>query len=332
MAKKRGERGEGTAGEGGGEYEKVREKRIKENTERMQKLGIFDLSLKLKDQSRKIPRKISSSTANKTKTPRPLSDPPRRSSRLKTLPSVSYEEVRPERNMPSGNYDICIKVGTEPEIYTEEHEKLLGDCKTSWTLSVDGYGKDGMRIYDQVNGKSCHQCRLKTLGHHTRCSKCDMVQGQFCGDCLYMRYGENVIEANQNPNWICPVCRGVCNCSRCRRRKGWAITGAIDRKVVKMGYKSVAHYLIQTRRGMADTKSKEILNVDESSDSSPGRQSEKDGDDLEDREPYFLNSKHDGYNRIDDVIDDVDDDDGDGDYDGNDGDSDGDEEEEEDEE
>lgn len=81
MAKKRGERGEGTAGEGGGEYEKVREKRIKENTERMQKLGIFDLSLKLKAPLRKTPRKVSSSTAKKTKTPRPLSAPPRRSSR-----------------------------------------------------------------------------------------------------------------------------------------------------------------------------------------------------------------------------------------------------------
>ncbi|GLT39988.1 hypothetical protein SLA2020_141510 [Shorea laevis] len=324
MAKKRGERGEGTAGEGGGEYEKMREKRIQENTERMQKLGIFDLSLKLKAPTSKTNRKVSSSTAKKTKSHRPLSDPPRRSSRLKTLPSVSYKEVRPERNMPSGSYEICIKEGEEPEIYTEEHEKLLGDCKTPWTLSVDGYGKDGKRIYDQVNGKSCHQCRLKTLGHHTRCSKCDMVQGQFCGDCLSMRYGENVIEANQNPNWICPVCRGVCNCSRCRRGKGWAITGDIYRKVVKMGYKSVAHYLIQTRRGMADTKSKEIFYVDESSDGSPGPQAEKNGDDLEDKELYCLNSKHDGYNRIDDN----DDDGGDGDYDCNDGDSDGDEEEE----
>lgn len=31
-------------------------------------------------------------------------------------------------------------------------------------------------------------CRQKTLGHRTNCSKCNIVQGQFCGDCLYMRY------------------------------------------------------------------------------------------------------------------------------------------------
>lgn len=30
--------------------------------------------------------------------------------------------------------------------------------------------------------------RQKTLGHRTHCSECNMVQGQFCGDCLYMRY------------------------------------------------------------------------------------------------------------------------------------------------
>jgi hypothetical protein len=27
------------------------------------------------------------------------------------------------------------------------------------------------------------------------------------------RYGENVVEANQNEDWECPVCRKICNCS-----------------------------------------------------------------------------------------------------------------------
>lgn len=45
------------------------------------------------------------------------------------------------------------------------------------------------------------------------------------------RYGENVLEVNDNPDWICPVCRGICNCSRCRRVKGWAPTGQIYKKV-----------------------------------------------------------------------------------------------------
>ncbi|KAE8655133.1 Ankyrin repeat-containing protein isoform 1 [Hibiscus syriacus] len=87
----------------------------------------------------------------------------------------------------------------------------------------------------------------KTLGHRTHCVKCNMVQGQFCGDCLYMRYGERVLEANENPNWVCPVCRGICNCSLCRQAKGWAPTGPLYKKIAKLGFKSVAHYLIKTR-------------------------------------------------------------------------------------
>lgn len=30
--------------------------------------------------------------------------------------------------------------------------------------------------------------RQKTLGHRTSCSECKSLHGQFCGDCLYMRY------------------------------------------------------------------------------------------------------------------------------------------------
>ena len=39
------------------------------------------------------------------------------------------------------------------------------------------------------------------------------------------------MEVNDNPDWICPVCRGICNCSRCRRVKGWEPTGQIYKKV-----------------------------------------------------------------------------------------------------
>lgn len=54
-----------------------------------------------------------------------------------------------------------------------------------------------------------------------------------CSLCYFTRcrYGEHVLEANKNPNWICPVCRGICNCSLCRQAKGWAPTGALYRKV-----------------------------------------------------------------------------------------------------
>ncbi|XP_059434671.1 uncharacterized protein LOC132167677 isoform X2 [Corylus avellana] len=213
-------------------YENFRNQRIKENMERMQKLGIPDLSQKLKSKTAPPKPTPKNPTQRKTQNPLPLPDSPRRSSRLKSLTPVSYSEIRDKKKRNSSeNNEIHIREGSEPEIYSEEHDKLLGDCKENWTLFVDGYGEDGKRIYDPVKGKTCHQCRQKTLGQHTHCIKCNLVQGQFCGDCLYMRYGENVIEANQNPNWICPVCRGICNCSLCRQGKGWMPTGSLYRKV-----------------------------------------------------------------------------------------------------
>jgi hypothetical protein len=42
-------------------------------------------------------------------------------------------------------------------------------------LFVDGYDETGNRIYDKVNGMTCHQCRQKTLGRHTTCSECNSL-------------------------------------------------------------------------------------------------------------------------------------------------------------
>lgn len=88
-----------------------------------------------------------------------------------------------------------------------------------------------------------------------------------------MRYGENVLEAKKNPNWTCPVCRGICNCSICRTKRGWFPTGNAYRKVVRLGYKSVAHYLIATQRSGANSgdassadSSNELTSTDEVSE------------------------------------------------------------------
>lgn len=74
---------------------------------------------------------------------------------------VTYSELRIERkNKFSEDEGVILEDGSRPEIYSEEHEKLLGSTEKSWTLFVDGYGKDGKRIYDPVKGKTCHQCRF----------------------------------------------------------------------------------------------------------------------------------------------------------------------------
>ncbi|XP_022148527.1 uncharacterized protein LOC111017154 [Momordica charantia] len=253
--------GNGTVAEGTPEvpspgYEELRDRRVKENMERMQKLGIVELSLKLKSTTAGTKR-FSKNSSKEPPEQGGLSavELPRRSSRLKTLTPVSYAELHPKtKKATSKSNEIHIKEGSQPEIYAEEDAKLLGDCESNWTLCVDGYGQDGKCMYDPINGESCHQCRQKTLGHHTHCSKCNSGQGQLCGDCLYVRYGENVMEVNMDPKWICPVCRGICNCSLCRQSKGWEPTGAIYRKVRNLGFKSVAHYLIQTRCAQTNQK------------------------------------------------------------------------------
>lgn len=131
------------------------------------------------------------------------------------------------------------------EKYTMEHVAALGNYTREWELFKDGY-VDGKRVYERDIGLTCHQCRQKTLGKRTRCSKCQQRRGQVCGDCLWMRYGENVEESLLNLEWTCPVCRDICNCSFCRTKNGLAPTGTMYNWAKSKGFKSVAHYLIMT--------------------------------------------------------------------------------------
>ncbi|XP_024521599.1 cell division cycle-associated 7-like protein [Selaginella moellendorffii] len=240
-----------------GEYELIRQARIEENRKRMQELGLGALK-----------ESMSADIATKKRRPPPTpavvrpSGPSRRSARLQSCPAPCYRDVQERSSSPSERRSrrsgrLAGTGGPIPEVYTQEHEKLLGCAKEEWQLFVDGYN-GGERIYDAFSGKTCHQCRQKTVGLRTFCYECESLHGQFCGDCLFMRYGENVKEALADKSWKCPVCRGICNCSICRTRKGWAPTGNLYRTALRMGYKSVAHFLILTRRGGEEGKEIEL--------------------------------------------------------------------------
>lgn len=101
------------------------------------------------------------------------------------------------------------------------------------------------KILDKENGSTCHQCRQKTLDTKTVCRSpdCVGVKGQFCGPCLRNRYGEDVRTALLDPMWECPICRGMCNCSLCRKREGRCATGALTRLAKHYGHSSVREYL-----------------------------------------------------------------------------------------
>nr|XP_028607420.1 cell division cycle-associated 7-like protein isoform X3 [Podarcis muralis] len=110
------------------------------------------------------------------------------------------------------------------------------------------------KIYDKVLGSTCHQCRQKTIDTKTVCRNegCGGVRGQFCGPCLRNRYGEDVKAALLDPDWFCPPCRGICNCSYCRKRDGRCATGMLIHLAKFYGHDNVKEYLESLQKQLAE--------------------------------------------------------------------------------
>ncbi|KAK6128469.1 hypothetical protein DH2020_037783 [Rehmannia glutinosa] len=73
----------------------------------------------------------------------------------------------------------------------------------------------GGRIYDSVNGKTCHQV-----------------------------YGEKAEEVAALGEWSCPKCRGICNCSVCMKKRGHQPTGILINTAKATGFSSVSEMLL----------------------------------------------------------------------------------------
>ncbi|XP_073048457.1 uncharacterized protein [Primulina eburnea] len=125
-------------------------------------------------------------------------------------------------------------------------------------------------LYNPVYGICCHFCRQKKLcgeedckhcgyldmdepcSGKTDCSNCHSSNGILCRACLKVRYGEEMEEVRANKEWICPHCvedKGVnpfwiCNSSFCLKQRKMVPTGIAIYRARKMGYKSVAHMLM----------------------------------------------------------------------------------------
>ncbi|KAK9795505.1 hypothetical protein WJX73_000367 [Symbiochloris irregularis] len=240
-------------------YELAREARIADNKRRMEELGLLKLAQDFRatcatakarpDRKPREPRQA--------RVPSDLRLPARRSGRNAGVAAPNYNENALDcvRETTTRATLADRHVVSQKEEYTPEDIAKLGAYEKEWALFVDGYDADGNRVYDKVAGETCHQCRQKTLGRHTACSQCHSLRGVFCGDCLFMRYGENIEEAmaeESKDSWVCPVCRDLCNCSFHRIRKGWAPTGTMYRQALKQGFKSVAHYLVLTKQASSE--------------------------------------------------------------------------------
>ncbi|KAI7748992.1 hypothetical protein M8C21_009898 [Ambrosia artemisiifolia] len=99
------------------------------------------------------------------------------------------------------------------------------------------------RIYDSQNGTTCHQCRQKTYAVFVNCknqAKAKPCNVKYCRTCLLNRYGEKVEEVALLEKWDCPKCKGVCNCSICRKKSGYQPTGMVVQMAKASGFSSVS--------------------------------------------------------------------------------------------
>nr|XP_033802663.1 cell division cycle-associated protein 7 isoform X2 [Geotrypetes seraphini] len=149
--------------------------------------------------------------------------------------SSEDEAPGPRRSRP-GSLALPHIVRPVGEVTEEELDKI---CASS-----------SDKVYNRATGSTCHQCRQKTIDTKTNCRNpdCVGVRGQFCGPCLRNRYGEDVRTALLDPGWICPPCRGICNCSFCRQRNGRCATGVLVYLAKYHGYDNVHAYLKSLKR------------------------------------------------------------------------------------
>ncbi|GLJ25625.1 hypothetical protein SUGI_0490910 [Cryptomeria japonica] len=135
---------------------------------------------------------------------------------------------------------------------TEEEDNISRTTPKSATKrnSNPGVRRQGGRLYDSVNGKTCHWCRQKTVENHVQCCKCPI---RFCGPCLKNRNGEDIVlEMQEGNSWVCPKCRNgcgpgcnqCCNCGPCRKSQGLEKTGIIVHHARGAGFSNAHDYLV----------------------------------------------------------------------------------------
>ncbi|OEL35470.1 Cell division cycle-associated 7-like protein [Dichanthelium oligosanthes] len=146
----------------------------------------------------------------------------------------------PERNG-------CLSEERVEVLEPQPLEVIAPEVKAKKRNPAPGVRVVGRRIYDPENGKTCHQCRQKTTDFAAACKqvkKKGPCPIKYCRKCLLNRYGENAEEAAGKEDWICPKCRGICNCSFCRKKKGEMPTGIMAHIAKASGCTSV-HDLLE---------------------------------------------------------------------------------------
>uniref|UniRef100_A0A3P9K014 Cell division cycle associated 7 like n=1 Tax=Oryzias latipes TaxID=8090 RepID=A0A3P9K014_ORYLA len=239
-----------------------RKKNIQENKAMLAKLfadlsSMADLTLPSPKQKKKrMPQKTS---PQKRRLDPDVGSGRRNPSRKARPPENFAVEEKSEPVLRRSHRDVDIKrlIEVDEDHVGVKRRKIMGQFsrKSAYVVkSVDEITKEDLdniafrskdKIWDKENGSSCHQCRQKTLDTKTVCRSgfCVGGKGQFCGPCLKNRYGEDVGSVLLNPTWSCPICRGVCNCSLCRKKEGRCATGILVGLARYNGHDNVHKYL-----------------------------------------------------------------------------------------
>lgn len=213
-------------------YELERARRIQANQDMLRQLGMQSHFATL---------------AKPSETDRPKTKPKSKPKRL----DEEADEESTERRKSSRLSGIPAEFGAlkeEEDLDAELYDSSSGRKLGGGRQSNPGRRVIGGRIYDSENGTSCHQCRQKTLDPKVKCTN-ELSPGELCGIMICYRdlkgrYGEDMEEVLATGTWSCPVCRGTCNCSFCRRKRGKAPTGILKHKAQKEGFDSVHEYLV----------------------------------------------------------------------------------------
>ncbi|CAG8828371.1 5012_t:CDS:2, partial [Racocetra persica] len=213
-------------------YEKERLERIEQNRALLAKLGLINFSLSPPKPKRPPRRQLDTEESQQEEHVR---TPSRKSPRI--------QQMKPRYNLRVKSYQPIYAPSTLRRVV---RAKVSKTSKTKYkVLGRNNQGRRfyGGRIYDSEIGTTCHQCRQKTIEEKVQCTNV-LENGMLCKvmmdeRCLIGRYGETLEEARSSGEWNCPKCRGVCNCSFCRRKKGLPATGILKHLALAKGYNSV---------------------------------------------------------------------------------------------
>ncbi|CAG8500696.1 13478_t:CDS:2 [Acaulospora morrowiae] len=223
----------------GEDYERERRERIEQNRAILAKLGLDEKFLQqLKPQRVKPKRELQVTAQEVVEKAVQRQQPTRRSPRIQKM-------------VP--RYDLRVKNYT-PRVPRSYKRKVSRTKSTG--RNTQGRRVYGGRVYDSELGTTCHQCRQKTIEEKVQCTNA-LENGSLCKvmmdeRCLIGRYGETLEDARKSGEWNCPKCRGVCNCSFCRKKKGLPATGILKYYALANGYTSVMHYLGDNKRTTRD--------------------------------------------------------------------------------